>query len=1121
MARRPHSLWYKDAIIYELHVKAFRDSNGDGCGDFRGLIEKLDYLEALGVTAIWLLPFYPSPRRDDGYDISDYRGIHPDYGTLRDFKAFVREAHKRGMRVITELVVNHTSDQHPWFQAARRAKPGSAMRDFYVWSDTDEKFPETRIIFSDTESSNWTWDPVAGQYYWHRFFSHQPDLNHNNPRVVQAVIRTLRFWLKTGVDGLRLDAIPYLCVREGTTNENLPETHAVIKQIRAAVDAEFDDRLLLAEANQWPEDVVEYFGEGDECHLAYHFPVMPRIFMALRQEDRRPITEILRRTPPIPDTCQWALFLRNHDELTLEMVTDEERDYMYREYAADPRMRLNAGIRRRLAPLLNNDRQSIELLNSLLFSFPGTPILYYGDELGMGDNIYLGDRDGVRTPMQWSLDRNAGFSTADPARLYLPVIMDPVYGYQALNVEAQERSRSSMLHFMRRLVSLRRQHKAFGRGTMEFLDADNRKVLAYLRRYQGETILCVANLSRFTQPVQLDLREFDGWTPVEMIGRTEFPTIGELPYFLTLGAHAFYWFRLEPQPEPIHAGGPSQAAIQQTDHETLPLLAIARPGDLLEPDSRYVLEQEVLPDYLVRQRWYRGKARELISVRLVDWSKLGGGFFLALAEAGYEDGGHERYALTLKAITGKAAGRVAAELPGSVMARLRTATGAGVLCDALVDRTSGAGLYAAMADGREFATEHGGVIRAFPVRGADGAAPPRLAARRLRHLGVEQSNTSIVLDDTAIMKLFRVVETGPNPDLEIGLHLTERTSFTRMPRVQGGVIYRDPDGAESTLAMLQEFVPNEGDGWKHGLIAVRAALENLAAAGWPAPPPPVLAPPAALDPASMPAPLREAAGTFPQLARRLGADTAACHRALAQEKRRADFTPRPLTGVELETVADGAVRRAQHILEVLNAGVGALPEELHELADRVLGAGPQLLARFQHLTRLREAGQRIRVHGDYHLGQVLLTGEDWLLLDFEGEPMRPLADRRQKQSPLKDVAGMLRSFDYAAQAVRLEAPADLAPEVAAARAGWCGAWSQWLGAAFVAGYLEGVEGADLLPPDAEARDTLLDAFLLDKAFYELEYELSNRPDWVGVPLAGIAAIAARRPAEPGPENVSV
>ena len=475
-ASQTPALWYKDAIIYELHVKAFFDKSGDGMGDFRGLIAKLDYLQNLGVNTLWLLPFYPSPLKDDGYDISDYRGVHPDYGTLRDFRQFIREAHARGLRVITELVINHTSDQHPWFQAARRAKPGSSARRTYVWSDTDTKYPETRIIFTDTESSNWAWDPVAGAYYWHRFFSHQPDLNLNNPQVVKAVIRVLNFWLDLGVDGLRLDAVPYLCVREGTNNENLPETHAVIKEIRRQVDRHYQNRMLLAEANQWPEDTAAYFGDGDECHMAFHFPLMPRIYMALRQEDRYPITEILERTPAIPDSCQWALFLRNHDELTLEMVTDEERDYMYREYAKDPRMRVNVGIRRRLAPLLDNSRRRMELLNSLLFSLPGTPIIYYGDEIGMGDNVFLGDRNGVRTPMQWSADRNAGFSKADPAGLYLPVIMDPVYGYTAINVEAQERDPSSLLHFLKRMISLRRQHKAFGRGSIEGLRPENRTV---------------------------------------------------------------------------------------------------------------------------------------------------------------------------------------------------------------------------------------------------------------------------------------------------------------------------------------------------------------------------------------------------------------------------------------------------------------------------------------------------------------------------------------------------------------------------------------------------------------------------------------------------------------------
>lgn len=536
-------LWYKDAIIYEVHVKSFYDSNDDGIGDFPGIIQKLDYLQSLGITAIWLLPFYPSPLRDDGYDIADFYSIHPDYGTMDDFILFIEEAHRRNIRVITELVLNHTSEEHPWFQSAR-ADENSPYRDYYIWSDTDTVFPETRVIFTDTETSNWAFDRESGKYYWHRFFSHQPDLNLNNPKVVDEVIKIISFWLGMGVDGLRLDAVPYLCVQEGTNNENLPETHAVLKRIRAHVDENFPDRMLLAEANQWPEDVIEYFGNGDECHMAYHFPVMPRIFMAVRKESRFPITEILNHTPKIPESCQWALFLRNHDELTLEMVADEERDYMYQEYAADPKMRCNVGIRRRLSTLMEGNRRAIELLNSLLFSLPGTPILYYGDEIGMGDNIYLGDRNGVRTPMQWNVDRNGGFSRSDPAKLYFPVLMDSLYGYQTVNVEANERKPFSLLNFMKSLIAQRKRFKAFSRGDIHFLDPENEKILAYLRFFEDEIILCVANLSGSVQPVELNLQDFDGCTPVELSGDTVFPRIGGLPYFLTPGPYAFYWFQL-------------------------------------------------------------------------------------------------------------------------------------------------------------------------------------------------------------------------------------------------------------------------------------------------------------------------------------------------------------------------------------------------------------------------------------------------------------------------------------------------------------------------------------------------------------------------------------------------
>jgi maltose alpha-D-glucosyltransferase/alpha-amylase len=537
----PH--WYKDAVFYEVYTRGFFDSNADGIGDFRGLTERLDYIEWLGVDCIWLLPMYASPLRDGGYDISDYCAILPEYGDLEDFRRFLDAAHARGIRVIADLVLNHTSDQHPWFQEARRS-PDSPKRNWYVWSDTDQKYAGARIIFIDTERSNWTWDDEAGAFYWHRFFRHQPDLNYDNPEVQRAMMDVVSFWMDLGIDGLRLDAAPYLFERDGTNCENLPETHQFLKRLRRHVDANYPGRILLAEANQWPSDVVAYFGDGDECHMAYHFPIMPRLFMALRQEDRRPIVEVLEKTPPIPDNCQWGMFLRNHDELTLEMVSDEERDYLYSEYARDRRMRLNIGIRRRLAPLLDNGRRRIELLHSLLFSLPGSPFLYYGDEIGMGDNIYLGDRDGVRTPMQWSADRNAGFSKADFAMLYFPLIMDPVYGYQAVNVEAQQRVSTSLLHWMRHTIALRKKHPVFGRGSIEFVKPENRSIFAFIRSYEDNDVLCVYNLSRFAQPTELDLTRYQGRVPTEISGGVEFPRIGQWPYQLSLNGYGFFWFAL-------------------------------------------------------------------------------------------------------------------------------------------------------------------------------------------------------------------------------------------------------------------------------------------------------------------------------------------------------------------------------------------------------------------------------------------------------------------------------------------------------------------------------------------------------------------------------------------------
>ncbi|HET7008011.1 MAG TPA: maltose alpha-D-glucosyltransferase, partial [Candidatus Binatia bacterium] len=609
LTRAERARWYKDAIICEIHVRAFSDGNGDGIGDFKGLTEKLDYLQDLGITTLWLLPFYPSPLRDDGYDIADYTDIHPSYGTLNDFRTFLKAAHSRGLRVITELVINHTSDQHPWFQRARRAPAGSKARDFYVWSDSQEKYHEARIIFKDFETSNWSWDPLAKAYYWHRFYAHQPDLNFDNPAVQKAIFAALDFWLGMGVDGLRLDAVPYLFEREGTSCENLPETHAFLKVLRRHVDERYRDRMLLAEANQWPEDAAAYFGSGDECHMAFHFPVMPRLFMAVHMEDRYPIIDILQQTPQIPELSQWALFLRNHDELTLEMVTDEDRDYMYHVYATDPQSRINLGIRRRLAPLLGGNRRKMELLKSLLFSLPGTPVLYYGDEIGMGDNIYLGDRNGVRTPMQWSADRNAGFSRANPQRLYLPVIIDPEHHYETVNVEAQQQNLSSFLWWMKRLIVLRKRYLAFGRGTMEFLYPANRKVLAFVRRYGDEVILAVANLARFVQYIELDLAQFKGMVPLELFGQSRFPPIGELPYFLTLSPHGFYWFKLE-KAKTVEANHAGASAVNIKIAGSWDELFDLRAGTSALIDA--------LPEYLGRCRWFGGKARPIRVVSIID-----------------------------------------------------------------------------------------------------------------------------------------------------------------------------------------------------------------------------------------------------------------------------------------------------------------------------------------------------------------------------------------------------------------------------------------------------------------------------------------------------------------------
>ena len=745
---------------------------------------------------------------------------------MRDFKVFVREAHKRGLRVITELVCNHTSIDHPWFQRARQARPGSSYRNFYVWSDTPDKYQETRIIFKDFETSNWSWDPVAGAYYWHRFYRHQPDLNFDNPRVRKEVFKAMDFWLKMGVDGLRLDAIPYLYEREGTNCENLPETHTFLKDLRRHVDEQFQDRMLLAEANQWPEDAVAYFGDGDECHMSFHFPLMPRLFMSIHMESRFPILDILAQTPTIPETAQWALFLRNHDELTLEMVTDEERDYMYRFYAHDQLARINLGIRRRLAPLLNNNRRRIELMNGLLFALPGTPVIYYGDEIGMGDNVFLGDRDGVRTPMQWSPDRNAGFSTANRQQLYLPVITDPEYHYEALNVATQQSNTSSLLWWMKRLISLRKQYKAFGRGSIEFLNPENRKVLAFVRRYEEEIILMVANLSRFSQAAELDLSHLNGMVPMEMFGRIAFPPIGKLPYFITLGPHSFFLFSIEPKRIDHIRGSDSD---QLAD---LPFLATRGSWKSVFQVAHHARLAEVLTQSLQSRRWFGGKARTVRRSEIVDVVPVmfnSSMAYIVLLNVQFVEGQPETYVLPLAYAEGERASEIQQNAYQSLFATIRMKDGGGLLYDALTDTAFCRSLFNMIASSRRLEGERGHISTSATQVFRQATLPSRAMMLEPRILQAEQSNSSIVYGDLMILKVFRRTDHGINPELEVGQFLTEKTTFANSAAVAGSVEYTPTHGQPMNLAILQTYIVNEGDAWEYTLDGLRFYLEQIAA----------------------------------------------------------------------------------------------------------------------------------------------------------------------------------------------------------------------------------------------------------------------------------------------------
>jgi maltose alpha-D-glucosyltransferase/alpha-amylase len=1121
-------LWFKDAIIYEVPVKAFADSDGDGIGDFRGLTEKLEYIQDLGVTAIWILPFFPSPLRDDGYDVADFNTVNPIYGNVEDFKTFLDAAHQRGIRVIIELIVNHTSDQHPWFQRARRAAPGSSERNFYVWSDSPEKYKGVRIIFKDFETSNWTWDPVAQAYYWHRFYSHQPDLNYEHPDLQKAIFDVVDYWLNMGVDGLRMDAVPYLYEEEGTICENLPRTHGFLKALRTHVDTHFPNRMLLAEANQWPEDAAAYYGEGDECHMNFHFPLMPRLFMSLRMEDSFPILDILQQTPQIPDNCQWALFLRNHDELTLEMVTDEDRDYMYRVYAEDPQARINLGIRRRLAPLLSNNRRRIELMNSLLLSLPGTPVLYYGDEIGMGDNIYLGDRNGVRTPMQWSGDRNAGFSRANPQRLFLPTIVDPEYHYETVNVEAQRANANSLWWWMKRLIAIRSRYQAFGRGTFELLYPENRKVLSFTRTYQGEHILVVANLSRFVQTVELDLTAFQGMVPVEIFGRTEFPGVSEAPYFLSLGPHAFFWFTLQHQ----------EAGVVRP-REELPTLRMN--GNWREiytrPESRKALEV-ILPDYLQSCSWFK-KSQILQSVQVVDAvpvslppeSGRSAGVLTALSydivlvRADYTDGMPETFVLPLALVPDHSSEQIESKKTlGAAVAILEGTHESGLLVDALCDRSFLEIPLQAIAHKTRYSGSHGEIVAsitdAFALIWQGGQA--ELVEPRL--LRGEHTNALIVYGPSAeatsthnryVLKLFRQVDECINPDWEIGRFLTRvveqpgPTPEKLFAPVLGALEYQRRGATAMTIGMLQQYVPESQDAWSYAMDSLRDAFERAMVT--PVELDQIIMPSAVLAKAitaDVPEFVYDLMGSQIGAAVLLGQRTAELHLALASERIDPSFAPEEFSTFYQRSIYQSMRNHAGRVLLQLRKQVKQLPSESQPAARMILSHWEDLLSRFKSVLNQQITAMRIRCHGNYHLEEVLYTGKDFVIIDFEGEPNRPLSERRMKRSPLRDIASMIQSFYYASQvALRREIETGMIrAENLELMQRWANFFHAWASLAFLKSYLATAETASFIPKTHQELQVLLDAYLLEKAVYELGYELTYRPDWADIPLQRVMAL---------------
>jgi maltose alpha-D-glucosyltransferase/alpha-amylase len=1088
-------LWFKDAIIYEVSVRGFYDSNGDGIGDFPGLIEKLDYLEDLGINTIWLLPFYPSPLKDDGFDVTEHCDIHPDYGTLADFRQFLKEAHRRGIRVITELILNHTSDQHPWFQKSRRARTGSRYKDYYVWNDTPDKYKEARIMFMDEESSNWTWDNEAKAYFWHRFYRHQPELNFENPEVQLEMIKVVDFWMKMGVDGFRLPSVPFLFEEEGTNCENLPQTHTFLKRLRSHIDKHYEDKVLIAEANLWPEDAAEYFGDGQECHMNFHYPLMPRLFLGLRTEDTYPIIDIIEQTPTTPPNSQWALFLRNHDEIGLDMVTEEEKDYLFKAYANDPHTKHNLGIRRRLAPLLNNDRRKIELLYTILFSLPGTPVLYYGDEIGMGDNIYLGDRFGVRTPMQWNMNINAGFSVANPQKLYLPVISDPIYRYESVNVATQEENPSSLMWWIKNVLAMRKRLNVFGRGDLQFIDSTNSKVLCFSRSYEKQRIIVVANLSQFSQATTLDLKAFKDCDITEVFSQNRFMSVTEGEYSITIGPYGYFWFQADASEKKDITGNSNELFLYKSDLSWERLFS--------NYNEMRVLERKILQPFMKKCRWFGGKARAISKLsifKVIPLKVEKDTHFLTIIEVHYVQRLPELYFLPMCFAPSDSLFDKVEYTAQSVISRAEIQGKTGFILDSSYDRSFRDYLFTSM-DRKVRVKDDDGVLEfnssVFAKLNADKVESKILKA--------DQSNTAIIYNDQYFFKFYRKIEQEINPDLEIVRFLSENTSFRNAPKYAGSMEYRDNEGNTTVLGLLQEKVENQGDSWVMTIDSVGRFYERVMAKAKKEKLPKLINK-AAIKYEDAPELIQEFIGRgFYERVVRLGQRTAEMHLALASDNTNPAFAPEYFTSNYQRSLYSTLRKLVRDRFKLLEQSIDKLNTETQELARRVLAMEDQVLECFSEVYKSRINAIKTRIHGDYHLGQVLFTGKDFIIIDFEGEPGFSFSERRLKKNPLKDVAGMMRSFHYAAFG-KIMLNENYREKDIEFLVQWAEQWQHYVSRFYLGAYLERM-GLESTLSDQD--EILIRTYLIEKAIYELGYELNGRPDWVNIPLRGIEYLMNR------------